>query len=155
MTKLAQKTYCVVLIKDFEDSIKLNISDNKNYDCIEIDASSSISDDEFLIKTYAYKKIVFVLETSSRMASVFLKYALRLVDKECVIVTNIPFKFEGQRKRNNALETLEYLLSERANVEIIKNDAIVNKLGKGAILAQAIEVCRDEFMCIIDETTKM
>ena len=52
MTKLAQKAYCVVLIKDFEDSIKLNVSNNNNYDCIEIDASSSISDDEFLIKTY-------------------------------------------------------------------------------------------------------
>ena len=155
MTKLAQKTYCVVLIKDFEDSIKLNISDNKNYDCIEIDASSSISDDEFLIKTNTYEKIVFVLEAGSRKASIFLRYALRFVNKECVIVTNIPFKFEGQRKRNNALETLEYLLSERANVEIIKNDAVVNKLGKGAIFAQAIEACRSEFMYIIAETTKI
>lgn len=155
MTKLAQKTYCVVLIKDFEDSIKLNISDNKNYDCIEIDSNTNISDDEFLTKTNAYEKIVFVLEAGSRKASIFLRYALCLINKECVVVTNIPFKFEGQRKRNNALETLEYLLSERVNVEIIKNDAIVNKLGKGAIFAQAIEACRSEFMYIIAETTKI
>lgn len=155
MTKLAQKTYCIVLIKDFEDNIKLNISDNENCDCIEIDSSTNISDDEFLTKTNTYEKIVFVLEAGSRKASIFLRYALRFVNKECVVVTNIPFKFEGQRKRNNALETLEYLLTERANVEIIKNDAIVNKLGKGVVFAQAIKACREEFMYIIDEITEI
>ena len=122
---------------------------------IEIDSHTNIPDDEFLTKTNAYEKIVFVLEAGSRKASIFLRYALCLTNKECVVVTNIPFKFEGQRKRNNALETLEYLLSERANVEIIKNDAIVNKLGKGAIFAQVIEACRSEFMYIIAETTKI
>ena len=154
MVKIAQKTYCVVLIKDFEDSLKLNISDNKNYDCIEIDANSNISDEEFLTKTYLYQKIVFVVEAGSRKASIFLRYAMRLVGKEFVVVTNIPFKYEGQRKRNNALETLEYLLTERVNVEIIKCDAIANKLSKGATFAQAIEACKDEFVYIINETVK-
>lgn len=155
MVKIAQKTYCVVLIKDFEDSLKLNIPDNKNYDCIEIDANSNISDDEFLTKTQMYEKIVFVLEVGSRKASIFLRYAMRLINKECIVITNIPFKYEGQRKRNNALEALEYLLTERANVEIIKCDAIANKLSKGATFAQAIEACRDEFVYIINETTKI
>ena len=99
---IKEKDYCVVLIRDFEDRIKVEIPDNKNYDCIVIEASSSISDDEFLTKTQMYEKIVFVLEVGSRKASIFLRYAMRLINKECIVITNIPFKYEGQRKRNNA-----------------------------------------------------
>ena len=80
---IKEKDYCVVLIKDFEDSLKISLQNNKNYDCIEIDASLSISDEEFLEKTKNYNKIIFVLEIASRKAFSFLKYALKL--KDCIL----------------------------------------------------------------------
>ena len=70
---IKEKDYCVVLIKDFEDRLKISLPENQNYDCIEIDTKLSISDEEFLEKTKNYNKFIFVLEIAS-----IISFSLRL-----------------------------------------------------------------------------
>ena len=151
---IKEKDYCVVLIKDFEDRLKISLPENQNYDCIEIDMESSISDEEFLEKTKKYNKFIFVLEIASRKAFSFLKYILRLNEKECVVITNIPFLIEGLNRRQRVAEALEYLLYERVNIEIIKCDVILKRFDKKTLFKTVIEACEDEFVYAINETVK-
>ena len=122
------RPFCIISIDGNFNKFSSNFSKLNSSFCFAIDSHKELNESELKEKTKDFYNVIIVLALGGRYANEKLLKVLEVLkDKNCLIVANTPFDFEGKKKNKIANEMLEILESKNANKIIFYSRSFFKK----------------------------
>ena len=110
------RPFCIISIDGNFNKFSSNFSKINDSFCITFDSHKELNECELKEKTKNSYNIIIVSALGGNCANRTLFRMLEILkDKNCLVIANTPFDFEGKKKRNIANEALGILENKNIN----------------------------------------
>ena len=122
------KPFCIISIDGRLNKFSKNFPKLNSCVCFSIDSHENFNETELKEKTKDYHNIIIVCGLAGESAGRILLNILDILkDKNCLVVANTPFDFEGKKRRKIANEILEILEIKNINKLIFYSRSFFKK----------------------------